>query len=229
MSFRAIPYLMFAALLSTSVVCSVATSAGHADLRLVEPAAWKARLASSQDAPASSQDFQVVTARPIKAKALAILPFSQGAVMMGANRPAGSTSVTLVIHNEEGDVETSYWLKPKIAPRPDEVSARAGEASAVTPFWLLASQPESVADTDETTAQLVYQTVRASVPCAIGLQAEVEGIQQIGRCQQTGGRAVPKQTWRGKGASKISLKFLIMTNERDIPEGTRLCIGGAPP
>ncbi len=38
MSFRAIPYLMFAALLSTSVVCSVATSAGHADVPIAESA-----------------------------------------------------------------------------------------------------------------------------------------------------------------------------------------------
>ena len=205
----------------------LSVSAGHADLRLVDPEEWTAMtpLASSQDSPAAASgqeaSLQVVTARFIKKGALAILPFGPSLVSAGGVRPRGSTGVTLVIGGTNGrDELTSFWLKAKTCPTPSEVSLRPREATAVVPFWLLASQPETPADTDKTSALLVYRQVVAKIPCASQIEDDL--------ALSHGSKGVP--CWRSSGVRpQISVRLTIMTNDRDIPAATRLCIGNSPP
>ena len=162
-----------------------------------------------------------MTGREIKKGSLAILPFGSNLVSASSSRPRPSVGVKLVVATNGHDAATPFWLKAKANPAPGDVSVRPGEATAVVPFWLLASHPETPAAMDKSSAVLSYRSVTAKVPCASAIEGE--------RSDPNSRReAVP--CWRGASSkTKITMQIVIMTNDSDIPAGTRLCVGTSPP
>ena len=205
-------------------------SAGHADLRVVRPTDWDAWVAeaSGQEswAPVLPQDagLQVVTARPIKKNTLAILPY--GDTLKSGDRPEMSVAVTFGTEGPRGLQKSSFWLPAKSNPQPGEMSFREGEATAVVPFWLLASKPETPSATDKSTFPLVYQSVTAKIPCTAQCEAEVERAEPNAKHRRKASAAAP--SWRGARPS-MNVTLTMMTNDREIPAGVRLCIGSSPP
>lgn len=196
-------------------------SAAHEDLRLVKPDEWAALNNHQADSPDMKVDgLLVVTAKPIKKGALAIIPWGNSISVVRDRKPRGSVGISIRIGLPEKEEEMMFCIKPNKVIPPSDVTVQPEKASALTPFWLLALCPEPSDDTKKTCAGLVYTHATAKIPTCVQLEEE--------RGDKKARERVP--SWRCRGdKAQITLKFPIMTNDRDLAPGVRLYIESEVP